>query len=101
MVKQVVNNINPEISGAVVICIIGILGIILSYIVGKIIDVLKKELIAGGSIHIKGFGAFKTVEHQARKGVNPATGEKIVIPKRKVAVFKVSKGFMNAINEKK
>ena len=27
LVKQVVNNINPEISGAVVICIIGILGI--------------------------------------------------------------------------
>ena len=71
------------------------------YALEIVIDVLKKELIAGGSIHIKGFGAFKTVEHQARKGVNPATGEKIVIPKRKVAVFKVSKGFMNAINEKK
>ena len=43
------------------------------------------------SVQLVGFGTFKTVARKARAGVNPATGEKIRIPARKVFTFKASK----------
>ncbi|MFO7711139.1 MAG: HU family DNA-binding protein [Candidatus Woesearchaeota archaeon] len=43
------------------------------------------------SVQLVGFGTFKTTKRKARKGVNPATGEKIKIPAKKVFTFKASK----------
>ena len=43
------------------------------------------------SVQLVGFGTFKTVSRKARAGVNPATGEKIRIPAKKVFTFKASK----------
>lgn len=42
-------------------------------------------------VQLVGFGTFKIVKRKARKGVNPATGEKIKIPAKKVVQFKASK----------
>lgn len=42
-------------------------------------------------VQLVGFGTFKYVRRKARKGVNPATGEKIKIPAKTVLVFKASK----------
>ena len=42
-------------------------------------------------VQLVGFGTFKVVSRKARKGVNPATGETIKIPAKKVFTFKASK----------
>jgi len=42
-------------------------------------------------VQLVGFGTFKQVKRKARKGINPATQEKIKIPAKVVMKFKVSK----------
>jgi len=49
-----------------------------------ITDELKKK---DGKITLVGFGTFKTIEKQAKKGRNPRTGAEILIPKKKVVKF--------------
>ncbi len=46
----------------------------------------------GGSVNITGFGSFKVVERQARKGRNPQTGKEINIPAKKTVKFTPHKG---------
>ncbi len=53
-----------------------------------VINTIKESTIKSGSLTIQGFGTFKIKDIKARNGVNPATGEKIVIPARKAFRFK-------------
>jgi len=62
------------------------------------IDVVKDEVVAGGEVALSGFGTFTIVEKAARNGVNPKTGEALVIPAKKAPKFKVSKNFKDAVN---
>jgi DNA-binding protein HU-beta len=55
---------------------------------------LKKK---DGKLTLVGFGTFAKVRRKARKGVNPATGEKIKIKARNVVRFKPGKGLKDAI----
>ena len=49
---------------------------------------LKKK---DGKVTLVGFGTFSKVRRKARKGVNPATGEKIKIKARNAVTFKPGK----------
>jgi DNA-binding protein HU-beta len=60
-------------------------------IVDSILDTIKQRLVQGEKVVISGFGCFRTVKRKDRKGVNPRTGDSIVIPGRKAVVFKPSK----------
>ncbi|WP_022662387.1 HU family DNA-binding protein [Paucidesulfovibrio longus] len=57
----------------------------------KVIDVvlesIKDELAAGGTVPLRGFGTFSTSERKARTGRNPQTGEPLLIEARRVAKF--------------
>lgn len=53
----------------------------------------KKE----GKLTLVGFGTFAKVRRKARKGVNPATGEKIKIKARNSVRFKPGKALKDAI----
>ena len=55
---------------------------------------LKKK---DGKLTLVGFGTFAKVRRKARKGVNPATGEKIKIKARNAATFKAGKALKDAI----
>ncbi len=46
-----------------------------------------------------GFGSFKTVETKERVGRNPATGKKMLYPKKIKMKFKASEKFKDEINE--
>ncbi len=52
---------------------------------------IKDSLVKGEPVQLIGFGTFIVVAKPARTGVNPATGQKIQIPARKVAKFKPGK----------
>jgi len=51
-----------------------------------------------GSVQMVGFGTFKTVKREARKGRNPQTGKEIKIPAKKVVKFSVGKALKDAVN---
>ncbi len=58
-----------------------------------IFDALKK----GETISISNLGKFYLKEMPARKMINPKTGRKFCIEKRKVAAFKISKNLRRSI----
>lgn len=61
------------------------------------IDSITKELKAGGSVTLIGFGTFSVMQRKARKGKNPRTGEALKIPARKVPKFKPGKGLRDVV----
>jgi DNA-binding protein HU-beta len=52
------------------------------------LEIISNELKKGNSVQLSGFGTFSVRKRAARKGVNPATGQKIIIKAKKVPVFK-------------
>ena len=66
----------------------------LNSFVASVKKALKKK---DGKLTLVGFGTFAKVRRKARKGVNPATGEKIKIKARNVVRFKPGKGLKEAV----
>lgn len=60
-------------------------------VVDAIFDIIKQRLAGGEKVLISGFGCFRVVTRKDRKGVNPQSGNAIVIRGRKAVVFKPSK----------
>lgn len=56
-----------------------------------------KEVRKTGSFVIPGMGKLVRVDRKARMGRNPATGETISIPAKKVVKFRVAKAVKEAI----
>ena len=60
-------------------------------IVDLILDKIKNRLSRGEKVLISGFGCFSVANRREKKGVNPQTGEPVIIPGRKSVKFKPSK----------
>ena len=60
-------------------------------IVDRILNTIKQRLVKGEKVVISGFGCFRVVTRKGRRGVNPQTGDPIVIPGRKAVSFRPSK----------
>ena len=60
-------------------------------------DVAVRETKKNGVFVIPGIGRLVRVERKARTGRNPATGETIKIPAKKVVKFRVAKSVKDAI----
>ena len=63
-----------------------------------LLEIMKSTLASGEDIMISGFGKFQVNEKAPRKGRNPATGESMVLDKRRVVVFKCCGGLRDRIN---
>ncbi|HHX79596.1 MAG TPA: HU family DNA-binding protein [Acholeplasmataceae bacterium] len=61
------------------------------------VDVVTEALQAGDSVQLVGFMTLKVSERAERPGRNPATGESIIIPAKKVVKFKAGKKLETAI----
>ncbi len=68
-------------------------------VVDGMIATMSYALQKGETIEIRGFGRFKVVQRKQRKGRNPKTGEEVIIPARKMPVFRCSKDLRNQVNE--
>ncbi len=67
-------------------------------VVNIFIDSMKKSLLDGVRIEIRGFGSFKIKNYGAYHGRNPKTGESVsVIPKR-LPFFRAGKELKEFIN---
>jgi len=60
-------------------------------------DTALREVKKNGVFVLPGLGRIVRVERKARVGRNPATGESIKIPAKKVVKFRVAKSFKDAV----
>lgn len=60
--------------------------------VDTVLGVMADTLAKNESVRIPDFGIFEYRTRKERNGVNPKTGEKIIIPEKKVLTFKPYKG---------
>ena len=68
-------------------------------IVDTLFEKIKNTLATGEKVFVSDFGTFERKDRVERNGVNPSTGEKIVIPESKAIKFKSAKSFKEEINE--
>lgn len=70
---------------------------------GETLNVMLEEIVRtleiGGKYVQPGFGTFKTADVKERVGRNPATGKKMLYPKKRRLRFKVSDVLKDEINE--
>lgn len=75
-------------------------GIILSdtkMIVDALLSNVRKSMVRGEHIELRGFGTFKNKNRKARTARNPNTGEIVRLAERIVPTFKFSKFFITDI----
>ena len=77
---------------------IGITVIQSSEIVEAILEQIKSSLEDEDDVLISGFGKFCVKDKNARKGRNPANGDKIILRARKVVTFKCSGQLKKKLN---
>jgi len=63
--------------------------------IGAITEGLKN----GEKIQISGFGTFELKCKPVREGINPQTGEKIVVSASRTPVFKFGKAYKDSFND--
>ena len=66
--------------------------------VETLLEIIKRKLENSEDVLISGFGKFCVKEKNERRGRNPATGEDMLLRKRKVVTFSCSKVLRNKIN---
>ena len=64
----------------------------------NLLEIMKKNLADGEDILISGFGKFCVKEKRERRGRNPATGDDLILDKRKVVTFTCSSVLRDKLN---
>ena len=67
--------------------------------VERLFGLMKDTLTQGEELLVSGFGKFSVRPKNERRGRNPQTRESLILPARKVLVFKSSGVLRNRINE--
>jgi len=66
--------------------------------VEALLEIIKRTLENGEDVLISGFGKFQVKEKEQRQGRNPATGEDMMLPPRRVVTFNHSRKLKEKIN---
>jgi integration host factor subunit alpha len=69
-----------------------------SEIVETLLELIKSTLESGEDVLISGFGKFCVKEKETRRGRNPATGEAMMLPARRIVTFRCSRQLRDKIN---
>ena len=67
-------------------------------VVEGLIEIIKRTLENGEDVLISGFGKFTVKAKRERRGRNPATGDDLTLPPRRVVTFKCSGKLRNRVN---
>jgi integration host factor subunit alpha len=63
-----------------------------------VLEIIKNTLASGDDVLISGFGKFCIREKSQRRGRNPATGDSLMLPARRVVTFKCSGKLRDSCN---
>lgn len=66
-------------------------------VVDVLLELIEKELAAGGEVQLSKFGTFSVKQHKEREGRNPSTGAKLIIPAQKRVKFEPYKQLKEAV----
>ena len=66
--------------------------------VNELADTLSNTLEMDNEVVVAGLGSFETKQKKERVMVNPATGNKMLVPPKIVINFKMSSTYKNKIN---
>ena len=61
-----------------------------------LLEILQEAMANGKDVQLVGFGTFSVSERATREGRNPATGETMTIPAKKVVKFKPGRALSDA-----
>ncbi len=61
-------------------------------LIDGVFDDIQAAVVAGEAVKIPGFGQFKVRDRAARMARNPATGEQVKVPAKRVFKFSPGKG---------
>lgn len=67
-------------------------------VVNIFFDSMRKSLIAGDRVEIRGFGSFKIKEYGGYAGRNPKTGEKVAVIPKRLPSFRAGKELKDFVN---
>ena len=67
-------------------------------IIETLLEIIKSTLASGEDVMISGFGKFNVKDKKERRGRNPATDEDMILPPRKVVMFKCSGKLLAKVN---
>lgn len=59
-------------------------------VLDMLLEIIKKSLENGEDVLVSNFGKFQIVKKAERKGRNPATGDNMMLPERRIVTFKTS-----------
>ena len=66
--------------------------------VEMLLEIVKSTLESGEDVLFSGFGKFSVKQKVKRKGRNPATGEDMLLKRRRVVTFKCSEKLRGKVN---
>ncbi|MBC7355200.1 MAG: HU family DNA-binding protein [Desulfomicrobiaceae bacterium] len=66
--------------------------------VDTLIELMKEGIKKDGALLVSGFGKFDAYAKSPRRGRNPQTNEAIILPGRKVVVFRISRKLRAELN---
>ncbi len=69
------------------------------YAVKMILDEMTTALARGDRIEIRGFGSFSLNHRPPRVGRNPKSGEKVMVPEKRVPHFKAGKELRERVDQ--
>ena len=69
--------------------------------VDTLLEIMKQTMENGDDLLVTGFGKFCIRDKGPRRGRNPATGEDMILPARRVVTFKCSGKLRDRINGNK
>ncbi|MDP3287426.1 MAG: integration host factor subunit beta [Methyloversatilis sp.] len=69
------------------------------YAVKMILDEMTAALARGDRIEIRGFGSFSLNHRPPRVGRNPKSGEKVLVPEKRVPHFKAGKELRERVDQ--
>lgn len=67
-------------------------------VVNTFFDSIRRALLAGQRVEIRGLGSFKIKEYKGYSGRNPKTGEGVSVASKKLPFFRAGKDLKEFIN---
>jgi DNA-binding protein HU-beta len=67
--------------------------------VDAVFATIAQEIASGDTVRVPGFGNFGVADRAARQGRNPATGEPVAIPARRLPKFGPARTLKDAVND--
>lgn len=70
-----------------------------SHVVNSFIDSIKKALVEGDRVEIRGFGSFKVKNYKGYTGRNPKSGEVVNVAPKRLPFFRPGKELKEYLNK--